>query len=474
MTDSGSFVKVPTIAPLVSMQKLSSLETCFDEIEETNGDDECRAWLDRVFDSKVELATFVASRRAGGRATECVSFLKGSFNFAFRFRFSDGGPDAIIRFPKPGHTATTLRDEKVTNEVQIMEYLSQNTSIPIPRVHSWGLTAESPQQFGPFIIMDYVDGTLLSTILKQPTKEEMDLNPDIDNAVLDKIYHQIADYILQLSQLTFTHIGAISRDRDSNTWSVTRRPLTYNMNELATVAGYPDDQFPTSTFNRASDYLRSVANEHLTHLWTQRNLADDPEIAQARFIARHRLAQLIPKYCIDNTGPFIPFCDDLRPSNILVHPETLQITAVLDFEFTNAMPAQFTYDPPWWLLLSGPEVWVDRGAIEEFRARYEPRMEQFLRALEQVENVSAFRRKQPTWPRLSTRMRDSWRSGRFWFDYAARKSFDLDAIYWAALHDGSTGVELLDEQVRAEIEPFTQTKMEQLKAYKEECTARFS
>ena len=31
---------------------------------------------------------------------------------------------------------------------------------------------------------------------------------------------------------------------------------------------------------------------------------------------------------------------------MLVDPKTLRIIAVLDLEFTNAMPAQFTYDPP--------------------------------------------------------------------------------------------------------------------------------
>jgi hypothetical protein len=71
-------------------------------------------------------------------------------------------------------------------------------------------------------------------------------------------------------------------------------------------------------------------------------------------------------------------------------------------------------------------------------------------------------------------MRDSWETGRFWFDYAARKSYDVDIIYWTALHDGGTSTDLLDDKTRAEMEMFTQTKMEQLKAYKEECTARFS
>lgn len=323
--------------------------------------------------------------------------------------------------------------------------------------------------------MDFVEGTLLATVLKKPAEDDQDdmvLDPSFDDAKLDKIYRQIADYLLQLSQLTFTRIGAISKEGSS--WSVTKRPLTYNMNELATVAGYDPGLFPASTFDRASDYLKSVAHQHLAHLQAQRNIADDPDIAQARFIARHRFAQLIHKYCIQDSGPFVPFCDDLRPSNMLVDPATLQITAVLDFEFTNVMPAQFTHDPPWWLLLSGPEVWLDHGSLEEFMDLYKPRMEQFLRALEQVESMSVSGAQQLAEPRLSTRMRDSWKSGHFWFDLAARKSFELDAIYWAALHDGGTGIDLLDDAARADMEPFIEKKMEQLKAYKEECNARFS
>ncbi|KAJ2979863.1 hypothetical protein NQ176_g2993 [Zarea fungicola] len=101
---------------------------------------------------------------------------------------------------------------------------------------------------------------------------------------------------------------------------------------------------------------------------------------------------------------------------MLVDPETFHITAVLDFEFTNVMPAP-----------------------------------------------------------LSARMRESWISGRFWFDLAASKSFELDAIYWAALHDGGTGIdELLNDGSRAELEPFIEKKMKQLRAYKDECNARFS
>lgn len=431
--------------------------------------------VEKVLELKIEIATFVAGRRKRGQAKEIVGYLKGSFNFGLHIRFSDEGPDAVIRFPKPGHTA--FRDEKVTNEVQFMKYLRQNTTIPLPRVIDWGLTAESPRQLGPFIIMDYVNGTRLSTILKQPTQnegEDMVLNANIDDAKLDKVYGQIARFMLQLSQLDFPGIGAISGDPASNTWSVTSRPLTYNMNELATVSGYPTDEFPTMPFVSASEYFQNLANEHLTHLWTQRNLADNPADAQKRFIARHRFKQLIPKYCIDDAGPFKPFCDDLQPSNMLIDDETLDITAVLDIEFTNVTPAQFTYDPPWWLLLLGPDMWLERRTMEDFAALYEPRMEQFLRALEEVEMESELVGEQPCGRRLSTLMRDSWGTGRFWFNYAARKSFDVDAIYWATLHEGGAGVELLDGGTFAEMESFIRMKMGQLTAYKEECTALFS
>ena len=245
------------------------------------------------------------------------------------------------------------------------------------------------------------------------------------------------------------------------------------MNELATVACHPTHTFSTAPFASARQYFQNLADEHLTHLWTQRNLADDPEDARRRYLARHQFKQLIPRYCIDDAGPFKPFCDDMQPSNMLIDEDTLEITAVLDIEFTNITPAQFAYDPPWWLLLLGPDMWLEHRSMEDFLALYRPRLDQFLRALEKVETELEYEGDQPGKPYLSARMRDSWDTGRFWFNYAARKSFDVDAIYWAALHKGGWRVDVLDDKVQADIERFIQTKMEQQKAYKEGCAVLF-
>lgn len=67
-------------------------------------------------------------------------------------------------------------------------------------------------------------------------------------------------------------------------------------------------------------------------------------------------------------------------------------------------------------------------------------------------------------------MRDSWETGRFWFNYAARKSLDVDELYWHKLYEGGASV----EEMNKEIGPFIDMKMKKLREYKEEYTTRFS
>ena len=456
--------------------------TVFDELAETDGDEEFKAWLSRLIDTKLDIVNFVASRLHLTVTATFDGYLKGSFNLSLIINPGDGTPRVVIRFPKPGHTATELREEKVRNEVHFLEFLKEKTTIPVPRVLSWGGIEESPKQLGPFIIMEFVEGMSLASLLKEPTKTEQDeviLADNVDDVKLDFVYEQLADYMLQLSRLGFTSIGALSKDRSTNEWTVAGRPLTYNMNELQTVvSNYPTTNFPTSPIPSTKSFLDSLADEHLIHLRTQRNLADSPEDARKRFIARHRFKNLVSRYCLndDEIGAFLPFCDDLQPTNMLADPSTLRITAVLDWEFTNIMPAQFSYDPPWWLLLLGPDMWLEHHSMDEFKARYVPRLEQFLNALRRVEGRMNTRGSEEEQP-LSEKMWEAWKSGRFWFDYGLRKSFDVDAVYWSALHrEGDNGeAEEEDGEIkRVEVEAFVKLKMEQLKAYDAECKVRFS
>jgi hypothetical protein len=148
--------------------------TAYDEIAEIEADDECRAWLTTALASKEEIVAFVSSRLPDRSGGEFEGYLRGSYNFCISVSFDDGGPSAIIRFPKPGHTLTARREEKVKNEVRVLKYLRENTKLPVPRVISWGLAGESPSNLGPFIIIDRIAGTSLTTLLRKPLDSEED------------------------------------------------------------------------------------------------------------------------------------------------------------------------------------------------------------------------------------------------------------------------------------------------------------
>lgn len=274
--------------------------------------------------------------------------------------------------------------------------------------------------------------------------------------------------MLQLFQFDFTQIGAISKDPISNVWCASGRPLTYRMNELATTAFFPVNKFSATPFASTRDYFKSLAHENIINLQTQRNIATNEDRARELYLARQHFVRLVDKYYIDNRGPFKLFCDDFRPHNILVDPETLHITAVIDLEFTNAMPSQFASDPPWWLLLAEPESYLSLGHTPgEFLTAFELRLTQFLRAMRRAEKARGLQHIQNP---LSNRMRDAWDTKRFWFNYAARNPFDVEAVCASFLTDGSSpDEESLDEQTRSGMEPFVQLKMEQLKAYDGDC-----
>ncbi|KAH8746937.1 kinase-like domain-containing protein [Diaporthe sp. PMI_573] len=411
----------------------------YDAIAKRNADDERIAFARKLFDAGGDIVSFVDKRLEWNGAGRYNGLLGGSFNISLKVKRGDSDEHVIIRFPSPRKVHGPWREEKVKNEVMVMNYVREHTGIPVPRVRCWGLTEESPQQLGPFIIMDFVEGQSLGRFLAQPTEDKAKLNSG--------------------------RIGAISKDATSGEWAVTGRPLTYDMNEVVTVGGCPAEQFATmAPFDRAGAYFAACAQYFQTHLEAQRNIAgDDEDLAWRQFIARRCFAKLIPTYgTVDNAGPFRLFCDDLRPTNMLVDPKTLRITAVFDFEFTNVMPAQFAYDVPWWLLLQPPAVWLRDGNMEDFLRLFEPRKDQFIRAVERAEARSSLPAGETP---LSARMRDSWNSRRFWFNLASRCSFDVDDFYWQALHKEGLGEATLDSATMAEKERFLEHKMRQVDDY---------
>lgn len=435
-----------------------------------------REWREGLLEPATQLAigNFIAKHRQGV-PKEIGPLKAGAFNALFRLTYLDGG-SAVIRFAKPGRTM--FPEEKIRNEVATMRYIQDRTAIPVPFVLHWGTREESPLKIGPFIIMEYINHEMnmtaaLNTPGLTPDMRPM-LNPEIEGARLEKLYRQVADILLQVSQLELPLIGALA-ETDEWRWEVTQRPLSMAMNELVRTGTLPRSKLPSSTFKAASDYLDSLAQLHIDHLAHQRNDAIESEAdCQRKYTARKLFQKLArERKLVSGTydkGPFKLWCDDLRPSNILLDAN-LDIVAVIDWEFSYAAPNEFTFAPPWWLLIEQPEYW-DNG-LEDWIEKYERRLTTFLKVMVDCEDESISAGRLQEGQRLSAKMRESWANGDFWTVYAARKNFAFDSVYWKKLdprffgtNEGGTSgniwvkrLDLLDEHTRTAMNSFVDRKM---------------
>ncbi|EFE41029.1 hypothetical protein TRV_04227 [Trichophyton verrucosum HKI 0517] len=399
----------------------------------------------------------------------------GAFNFCYRMEFGNG-TSSLLRFASPGRSM--FPEEKTQAEVAIMLYLKDNTDIPIPTIFDWGM--EGPCDMGPYILMEFVSSASnLTAKLRKPGYAREDrpvLDPDINESKLELLYGQMADITLQLSRCSFNKIGCLAAGPGG--WAVTKRPLTMNMNELVQLGGYPKDLLPSSPFTSASDYLKNLAETQYTHLSTQRNDAIcSEEDCRRKYTIRKivlKLAEqskLMGQDTIDH-NKYRLFCDDLRPTNVLID-ENSKVVAVIDWEFTYTAPSEFTYSPPWWLLLETPEDWP--SGILDWAVTYDSRLKVFLRAMTRQEDIAIRDGRLSDRERLSERMYNNWSTGAFWINYGLRKSWALD-IVWPFIDRAIFGgeqpheqriallenrIQLTDDE-RKEMDAFVQRKLRDL------------
>ena len=118
---------------------------------------------------------------------------------------------------------------------------------------------------GPYIVMDFIEGVGLEKLLKDPSQEGRPvLNPHISDRALKRAYREMATLVLELANPEFTSIGAIEGKAGNS--AVSKRPLTFNMDEIAASANIHQNAFPHQTLKMATEYWISLATQHLAHL----------------------------------------------------------------------------------------------------------------------------------------------------------------------------------------------------------------
>ncbi|KAF9785664.1 hypothetical protein IL306_004785 [Fusarium sp. DS 682] len=120
----------------------------------------------------------------------------------------------------------------------------------------------------------------------------------------------------------------------------------------------------------------------------QNNAVEDEDDARDKYVARQLFRHLASegylgsKSTEDHDTVFRIFSEDLRPSNVLIDKD-LKVVGVIDWEFAYAAPAEFSSDPPWWLLLKYPGYWPD--GYEKWMQAYESRFKAFISVLQDEE-----------------------------------------------------------------------------------------
>jgi hypothetical protein len=115
------------------------------------------------------------------------------------------------------------------------------------------------------------------------------------------------------------------------------------------------------------------------------------------------------------------------------------------------------------------------SGIEDWAKVYDMRLKTWLSAMKKAEGSM----KLQSLPfELSVYMKESWDTGRFWLNYAARKSWAFDTIFWKYLDESffgkregdfskddlwKTRVHFLSEEERTAMAPFVEAKMEKSK-----------
>ncbi|KAH9214503.1 hypothetical protein DL95DRAFT_503460 [Leptodontidium sp. 2 PMI_412] len=413
-----------------------------------------------------------AEKMFGKKVTLIPPLIIGGFNVLYPIQVEGLSTQGLVRIPCPSQPL--FPEEKTLTEAATTAYISIDANI------------------GPYmIIQDQGSRRGMGQPLESPRE-----NPN--DTPLHSLYVKMARCVLELAQPTFPRIGALA-ETDPGSYDVAGRPITLNMSNMAQISNIPTSIFPTegTTYQTADQWFTSLAEMQLATLIFQHNdMISSEDDCRNKYVARQlfrRLAkqgrlssfgfaeddwsaqsttQSVPTTlkAPDGSGNFRIWSDDFRPSNVMVDDND-QILGVIDWEFAYAGPTQFVLDSPWWLLLDVPEMW-DNG-IDDWASQYEIRLKTWISAMEEVEQSMG-----TEVILLSAYMRESWESGRFWLNYAARKSWAFDTIYWKYLDkrffgertEGSTAeglwrsrVHLLSKEEQAAMEPLVQTKVEESK-----------
>ncbi|KAL2867736.1 aminoglycoside phosphotransferase family protein [Aspergillus lucknowensis] len=403
------------------------------------------------------------------------TFYHGAFNAGMKMVFSDNTA-WMVRFPRTGKVSNEYADEKVAMEVAALGLIHNRTTIPVPIVHAWGPATSNPLGLGPFIMMDFIDGVSLSDLLQDPNAERPSrvIRDDISHSDIERIYQQLANFLLQLFKLDFDQIGSLPYPHpELRRSSPPRRPLTFKAHTILQNGGVDTFGDRTQGFATTTEYFQYVIEQDCEQLVHQPNSVVGFYDARNKYIAFKVLKSLILDFVHEKYDhcKFKLICDDLGLANLIVRgKDDLTIVGVVDLEWSYIGPAQLFGSAPWWLLQDRPvnRAWDCSGdELPQIATRYLKYLNIFIRVLEEEEaRMSRHERD------LSSLVKWSQESGAIWLHMLLSSGFNDHCNFPFTQLRRHVGV---DEWVRrendfdnaGELEEFAARKVSELDTYDE-------
>lgn len=220
----------------------------------------------------------------------------------------------------PGKDDDTTRQAILKSEIDTMGYVRSYTTIIVPEVFDFNVS-RSPEDNNighPYILMEALEGRTI----------DGNMGDTVPEKYREKVFHGIAECLIQLSSLRFSKIGCIEAvEQPGGT-------VEYRIKSCYNPAGciWPQNSGPFST---AIDYFFTTRTiDYQETLERHREDLDECFAAWLRLETALSIVQL--KF---NNGPFPLYHPDFRLSNILFDEE-YNITGVIDWSYAMTVPVE--------------------------------------------------------------------------------------------------------------------------------------
>jgi aminoglycoside phosphotransferase (APT) family kinase protein len=257
----------------------------------------------------------------------------GASNIVIFINFDDThSTQWVARLPLLGFNSLTddskLLTELIESMVTTMQHLSENTSIPVPKIHGWSGTSDNELN-RPYVIMDAASGSNLY----QLARNGLDMG-----SVGEQLYSfvdQWAKYTAEMASLQFGQIGSLRKDVEGHV-------IVDRLCTQANVHFTPhlhEDSF-RGPFNSVVEYLLISCELKYQALLSELNVVSH----SYRDYLRLKLLETLLPYYVNPAlvkGPFVLSHVDFDYQNILVDEKNgFTITGIVDWDLAAVVPLQ--------------------------------------------------------------------------------------------------------------------------------------